>query len=503
MKNAHNKSSVANMFGSFFINELEIAIAVENVHEVINFPETIVKMPLAPDFLLGIFNLRGLVIPIINLKKLLGVKNDEVSSLQKVAIIDCSGAKVGIVIDKTSEILRVNEAQLDQMNYQNENSTEFIKTTITLDSGNRIIQVVDIEAIVNIQNIPQVMQKQAIYNAQNSMKAKFSQKKCITFSVSNQRFALNIDRVREIIKLEEIKETFVKYDICLGVITLRGQTIPIVDFTKVLKCHEQKNAINSNSRVILLNNEEGQFGLLVESVDSINTYAQEEINPIPLVSKERALMFMGCIELRDYGNVIFLDENAILSHDEIKDITKGHKMIHGNDKSKQEMKKKTFNRASYLTFRLEQRFAISINEIKEIINYTNEISPTPGVSDSIKGVMNLRGKLITIIDTRKIYNMKVNEDDQHKKILIFEQNSESFGLIVDEVETILNIDQDRKMDVPTLLTSKIRDQFGEDIKEIVTVPNIHENEEEEKSETVLVVLNISPLISRLSKKLVA
>ena len=71
------------IFGSFFIGTMEVAINVKSIHEVVNIPEKIIQMPLAPEFLIGVFNLRGLIIPIVNLKSLLKFEDSTINPHQK------------------------------------------------------------------------------------------------------------------------------------------------------------------------------------------------------------------------------------------------------------------------------------------------------------------------------------------------------------------------------------------------------------------------------------
>lgn len=59
-----------NTYGSFFLGDIELAINVKAIQEVVNYPDTITLMPLSPHFLVGVFNLRGLIVPIVNLKKI-------------------------------------------------------------------------------------------------------------------------------------------------------------------------------------------------------------------------------------------------------------------------------------------------------------------------------------------------------------------------------------------------------------------------------------------------
>ena len=86
---------------------------------------------------------------------------------------------------------------------------------------------------------------------------------------------------------------------------------------------------------------------------------------------------------------------------------------------------------------------------------------------------------------------------ENTKILIFDIGEERFGLIVDSVESIVMVDDDKKMKVPSLMVQKVQDQFQDDIKEIVTF------QQEEDKENVLIILNMEPVTFRVKKHIAA
>ena len=63
---------VRTVYASFLLGKEEFALDVRHVQEVVKLPTHIVAMPLAPDFCLGIFNLRGIIIPLLSTDRLLG-----------------------------------------------------------------------------------------------------------------------------------------------------------------------------------------------------------------------------------------------------------------------------------------------------------------------------------------------------------------------------------------------------------------------------------------------
>lgn len=486
------KKVANNIYTSFHIDKTEIAITVKSVQEVVNFPDRIIPMPLAPTFLLGVFNLRGMIIPIINLKNLLKYSDDSINPSQKVAIVEIEGARVGLVFDSTSEILRVLEEDISNFSFVSENSHKVISGAIKLDGGNRILQILDTPALITIENIPQILDQQKI-GIQTKQSRLDQRHKCISFFVKNIRMAFEISTIHEIVKVPEIKPSSIQSNIFLGIINLRGRTIPVVSFTKVLKIKNELDEVkeDSDQRIIILKINKELIGLMVDSVDCINSYYDDDKMTVPLLSKDRISMFQGCLNIPNEGEIFLLDHENVLSNSEILEVTEGHSKIYQNAEMVNVLKK--IDRESYISFRLDHLFGISIKDVKEIINYSDEILNAPGMPSHVLGMLNLRSKLVTIIDTRNLYQMAgagTTARTSDTKVLIFEKEGERFGLVVDALESILTIDQDKKFKVPTLVTQKVQSQFQNDIKEIISVAV-------GEKESALIILNIESVSDRI------
>lgn len=497
IKTNHSQNEI---YGSFNLGTMEIAINVRAIQEVVNFPEHIVKMPLAPDFLVGVFNLRGVIIPIINLKSLLKFEEHEISLTQKIGIIEHEGANVGLLFDSTSEIIRVKQELISDFNYLEENSHKVISGAIKLDSGSRILQIINPFALIAIENIPQILDQQ-----KRSNQGKFrtnsqheNRSKCISFAVHEMKMGFEISGIHEIIKISEIQQSAIKNELCMGMVNLRGQTVPIIDLAILLKLEKSNSTQITEKRIIVLKKELELFGLLVDSVDSIDTFLNSELMPIPLLNKDRSQMFLGYISLGENKDTILLNYDEILSNQEINEITQGHSKIYHSNNDAKVVSKKHLNREVYISFKLDHLFGVSIKDIREIINYSDEIVTAPGMPSFVKGVLNLRGKLVTIIDTRLLYVMNQGKEEaKDAKILLFESGDEKFGLIVDSIESIVTIDQDRKMKVPSIMVQKVQEQFENDIKEIVTY------QKDADKEDVLIILNMEPVTNRVRKSIAA
>lgn len=116
-------------------------------------------------------------------------------------------------------------------------------------------------------------------------------------------------------------------------------------------------------------------------------------------------------------------------------------------------------RERYLTFYLgTEEYGIAIHCIKEIIAMM-KITNVPKIPAYMRGVINLRGSIIPIVDTRKRFSMSAQEVDMHTAIIIVEVEKTSIGFIVDRVEEVSSIDASSLSAAPKFGNSAVDADF--------------------------------------------
>lgn len=96
---------------SFTLSSEEYGVEVLNVREIIRMP-AITKMPNTPYFVEGIINLRGKVIPVINLRKRFGLQECDNDARTRIMVMDSSGGLAGLVVDAVSEVIRIHSEEI-------------------------------------------------------------------------------------------------------------------------------------------------------------------------------------------------------------------------------------------------------------------------------------------------------------------------------------------------------------------------------------------------------
>ena len=95
--------------------------------------------------------------------------------------------------------------------------------------------------------------------------------------------------------------------------------------------------------------------------------------------------------------------------------------------------------SQYLTFRLrDEEYGVEILKVQEIKGYT-AITPVPNTPAYLKGVMNLRGTIVPVVDLRAKFGMEAAEYTAFTVIIVLTVGTKVVGLIVDAVSDVLNI----------------------------------------------------------------
>jgi purine-binding chemotaxis protein CheW len=95
----------------FQLGNEEYAITISQVKEIIRYGGA-TRLPDTPPHMEGIINLRGKVIPVIDLAKRFGLTREKTEDIQAV-IVEAAGREVGVVVDLVSEVLRIEESAVE------------------------------------------------------------------------------------------------------------------------------------------------------------------------------------------------------------------------------------------------------------------------------------------------------------------------------------------------------------------------------------------------------
>ncbi|MBP7554111.1 MAG: purine-binding chemotaxis protein CheW [Spirochaetes bacterium] len=150
-------------------------------------------------------------------------------------------------------------------------------------------------------------------------------------------------------------------------------------------------------------------------------------------------------------------------------------------------KRKTLSGARFLSFVLnDEEYCIEILKIKEIMDMTN-ITPIPQTPEFIKGVINLRGQIIPIIDLRLKFQMRFKDYSKRTSIIIvellYEKEKTLMGIVVDTIKEVVGIPEEKITKIP-YINAKIKTEYirgmtemGNSIKIVLDISKVLTEEE--------------------------
>lgn len=102
-----------------------------------------------------------------------------------------------------------------------------------------------------------------------------------------------------------------------------------------------------------------------------------------------------------------------------------------------------------VSFRLaKEEYGLNIMRVQEII-LIGEITEVPEVPEYIRGLINLRGQVIPIVDLRKRFGLEACESTEHTRIIVVNAQDTTFGIVVDAVSEVQRIDEEQIEPPPT------------------------------------------------------
>lgn len=104
----------------------------------------------------------------------------------------------------------------------------------------------------------------------------------------------------------------------------------------------------------------------------------------------------------------------------------------------------------WVTFKLEdETYGINVMQVQEVLRYT-EIAPVPGAPMYVLGIINLRGNVVTVIDTRQRFGLESAELTDNTRIVIIEAEKQVIGILVDSVAEVVYLKKSEIDEAPNV-----------------------------------------------------
>ncbi|MBI3354685.1 MAG: chemotaxis protein CheW [Nitrospirae bacterium] len=141
-------------FVVFKIGKELFGVGIDAIREIVRVPE-VTEVPDAPHFLDGVINLRGRIVPVVDLRKRMGIQYADKTKATRVLITENSGSMVGLLVDAASEVIRIQPDAVDEPPEMiSAIGVEYITGVAKLNE--RLIILLDIKKILNVGDMKKI-----------------------------------------------------------------------------------------------------------------------------------------------------------------------------------------------------------------------------------------------------------------------------------------------------------------------------------------------------------
>jgi purine-binding chemotaxis protein CheW len=133
---------------SFNLDSEEFGVDIGVVQEIVRMPE-ITKVPRSPEFVVGVVNLRGKIIPVVDLRKRFGLPAADATKSTRIIIVSVRSRTLGMIVDGVSEVLRLDSSAVEPTPEMVATSIDasFLKGIAKLES--RLLILLDLDLVLN------------------------------------------------------------------------------------------------------------------------------------------------------------------------------------------------------------------------------------------------------------------------------------------------------------------------------------------------------------------
>jgi len=315
---------------SFNVAEQEYAIAIEDVQEIVQVPETIIHVPHSASHVIGVMTLRNRLLPLVNLRRMFGLAEHTLDEKSRIVVLSLGSASVGVAVDGVSEVLRVAKSCVDAMPalLAKEGDLTEIAEICRLDDGKRLVSIITVSNLFDHSAI-----KEALTTV-NETKAATGQEaadpddaldddeQVVVFYLDKEEFGVPIHSVQEIVRVPEQLIHVPKAPAFVeGVINLRGSVLPVIDLR--MRLGLPRVARSDRQRIMVFLIADVRTGFIVDQVTEVLKIPKAVIEPSPRLSNIQGNILSRMANMEKQKRMVQLLEPAYLVEgDELESLAK-------------------------------------------------------------------------------------------------------------------------------------------------------------------------------------
>ncbi len=287
----------------------------------------------------------------------------------------------------------------------------------------------------------------------------------VIFIAGDEAFAVDMAPVQEIIRVPEVVRVPLAPPTLDGLANLRGKVLPIISLRRIFGFAELAHDDATRALVI----DTGQpLGFVVDKVASVVGVEPGKIEGVGSIQGTVNTELLSGI-IKDVGGhamIMVLDFARLIAQEftEIAAVARSAAMAGGIYAAAESEEDETSDELQLVSFDVAgQEYAITIEDVQEIVQIPENIVHVPHAESHVLGVMTLRNRLLPLVSLRCMFALPAQAADEHSRIVVVSLGAASVGIVMDNVNEVLRV---AKTDVDAMPGLLAREGGLNDISEI-------------------------------------
>lgn len=416
----------------FTLGTDDFALDAGIVRELLR-PPKLTRVPGAPNALAGLANLRGVALPVLDLRRIVQPDVEPVTSPSRVVVVE-AGEPIGLMVDCVLAFSGGTQS------YEGDGHSKSRRLATTVGSGNA--RVLDLPAMV-----AEAFPRRAGTSAPTSVRSvrddatgevEAEHVALVSFTAAGRSYALPLERVAEVLAFPpDVIPVPRAVSTALGVISVRGGVLPLLSLPALLGLTAPPPS--ADARIVIARLGGTETGLVVDSLGLILRLAPDAIDPVPTALSRGGRTAVDAIcRVDEVGTLV-----SVLSADRLLEGTTVTTSPARSSAAKTSDTQARGTTEHVVVFDIAgESYGVPVGEVREVLRVPETMTRLPRSPDIIVGAIDVRGTVLAVVDQRRRFGLPPGEPSSRRRIVVLETGGTVAGLLVDGVSRMLRLEAD-------------------------------------------------------------
>jgi purine-binding chemotaxis protein CheW len=426
------------IYGILTVGEAQVALPLESLREVIPCPAQLITLPLSAPGLLGAVDLRGQVIPVLDLRVVLGMPAER-SPEQVVVVVIHDGGVLGLLAAEVRGVTSTATEDLHEMTAIGSVELLFSHSFERREDAS-VVSVLDVGAICRLPGTPMIRETVAAEDDPGGPSGSTTEatRSLLLMRCGEVGLGIEIEYVHATLPHLDVHPSPLQHGVCQGVVDYDDAQVPVIDPLQLMGMGELPP---DRSQGLVLRFEAGLVVLLLSEVIEIVQMPADELLALPPFVVRRPEFFRGVVHSPGLGDFLMLSSAALMGSEELRTLStlnlrpEADANTRARSDDSQDWASSTTTDSGtagglYLTFSVAGDVAGPLEQIVEILPYPKDHASLGDPDGLVVGMLAHRDSIVPLVCLATLMGRDERPDPERSCVLLVQAGPGPVGLVV-------------------------------------------------------------------------